>query len=114
MEKVRWGILSTADIGLRALVPAIRASQYGQVGAISNPLPNHLHGEWSTKAAQAGKPVLCEKPLACNAAEAQQMVDAFAGRNLLLAEGFMYRFHPQQQMVKKLIMEGAIGKLKFI
>jgi D-xylose 1-dehydrogenase (NADP+, D-xylono-1,5-lactone-forming) len=150
MKKVRWGILSTADIGLRALIPAIRGSQRGEVIAISsrdsgraqmvakeygiprahgsyeeliadpdvdaiyNPLPNHMHGEWSIKAAQAGKPVLCEKPFARDAAEAQRMVDEFARRNLLLAEGFMYRFHPQQQLVKQLVRQGAVGNLNLL
>src|SRR5262245_7580377 len=65
-----------------------------EIDAIYNPLPNSEHAAWSIQCAEAGKPVLCEKPLAKDAAEAQSIVDAFARRNLLFAEGFMYRFHP--------------------
>src|SRR5690606_14602577 len=67
--------------------------------------------EWSIKCAEAGKPTLCEKPLASDAAEAQTMVDAFAERNILFAEAFMYRFHPQTQKVKALVDSGAIGTI---
>jgi predicted dehydrogenase len=82
------------------------------VDAIYNPLPNSLHAEWSIKCAEAGKPCLCEKPLASDAAEAQTMVDAFAKRNLLFAEAFMYRFHPQTQQVKQMVETGVIGDLR--
>lgn len=84
------------------------------VDAIYNPLPNSEHAAWSIRCAQAGKPVLCEKPLAKDAAEAQTMVDAFAERGVLLAEAFMYRFHPQHWRVKQIIAEGALGDLQFI
>ncbi len=81
------------------------------IDAIYNPLPNGLHGEWSIKCAEGGKPVLCEKPLANDAAEAQQMVDAFQQRGVLLAEAFMYRFHPQIDQVKQMIEAGAVGQI---
>jgi D-xylose 1-dehydrogenase (NADP+, D-xylono-1,5-lactone-forming) len=81
------------------------------IDAIYNPLPNSEHAAWSIRCAEAGKPVLCEKPLAKDAAEAQSMVDAFARRNLLFAEGFMYRFHPQTVKVKELVDSGAIGDI---
>ncbi len=82
------------------------------VDAIYNPLPNGLHAEWSIKCAEGGKPVLCEKPLASDAAEAQQMIDAFQQRGILLAEAFMYRFHPQIDRLKQLIADGVVGQLQ--
>lgn len=84
------------------------------IDAIYNPLPNSEHAAWSIKCAEAGKATLCEKPLASNAAEAQVMVDAFARRHVLLAEAFMYRFHPQTQRVKAMIAEGAVGEINLI
>ena len=147
-DKIRWGILSTANIGRRRVAPAIQASKNGvvhavasrnlesaqayadelgipvahgsyealltdpDVDAIYNPLPNSMHAEWAIKAAEAGKPMLCEKPLASDGDEAQKMVDAFAERNLLFAEAFMYRFHPQTVRVKSLVDSGAIGEIK--
>lgn len=86
-----------------------------RVDAVYIPLPNHLHVPWSIKALEAGKHVLCEKPIALTSAEAQTLVDA--GRNyprLKLMEGFMYRFHPQWAQVTKLIAAGGIGELRTI
>lgn len=82
-----------------------------EIDAIYNPLPNGLHGKWSIKCAEGGKHVLCEKPLANDAAEAQTMADAFKKRRLLLAEAFMYRFHPQTQLVKQLVDAGGVGQI---
>lgn len=84
------------------------------IDALYNPLPNDGHALWSLKAAEAGKPVLCEKPLALDTDEAQQMVDTFAGKGIALAEAFMYRFHPQTLAVKEMVDSGAIGQLKTI
>lgn len=81
------------------------------IDAVYNPLPNSMHGEWSIRAAEAGKHVLCEKPLSNNAAEAQQMADLFAAKGLLLVEAFMYRFHPQTEKVKQMVDAGAVGKI---
>ncbi|WP_323815839.1 Gfo/Idh/MocA family oxidoreductase [Cellvibrio sp. NN19] len=82
------------------------------IDAIYNPLPNHLHVDWSIKALQAGKHVLCEKPLGLNTADAQRLVDAAkAHPQLKVMEAFMYRFHPQWQLAKQLIDQGRIGKL---
>jgi len=82
------------------------------VDAIYNPLPNHLHVEWSIKALQAGKHILCEKPLGLNAADAQRLLDAANDHPQLVAmEAFMYRFHPRWQVAKALIDSGRIGKL---
>lgn len=84
------------------------------IDAIYIPLPNSEHAPWALRCAEAGKAVLCEKPLARTADEARRMVDAFAARGLLLAEGFMYRFHPQTERVQQLVAEGAIGRLTAI
>ncbi|MGB1287537.1 MAG: Gfo/Idh/MocA family protein [Aggregatilineales bacterium] len=149
-KKIKWGVLSTAGIGRKRVIPAIQQSNNGivhavasrnldsarlfadkldipvaygsyeelltdpDIDAIYNPLPNSMHAEWSIKAAEAGKPMLCEKPLASNTDEAQKMVDAFAGRDILFAEAFMYRFHPQTVRVKQLLDEGTIGTLQGI
>ena len=83
-----------------------------EIDAIYNPLPNHLHGEWSIKALEAGKHVLCEKPLAANADEAQQMVDVSQRTGKILAEAFMYRFHPQTMKVKEMLEQGAVGTIQ--
>jgi xylose dehydrogenase (NAD/NADP) len=79
------------------------------VDAVYIPLPNSLHAEWAIRAADAGKAVLCEKPLALNAGEAKRVADHFAERNVPLMEGFMYRFHPQNVEALKLVKDGAIG-----
>jgi predicted dehydrogenase len=81
------------------------------IDAIYNPLPNSEHTYWSIRCAEAGKPCLCEKPLASDAADAQTMVDAFAARGVLFAEAFMYRFHPQTEQVKALVESGVLGEL---
>lgn len=85
-----------------------------EIDAIYNPLPNSEHAPWSIRAAEGGKPVLCEKPFASDAAEAQQMVDAFTSRSLTFAEAFMYRFHPQTVHLKKLVDDGAVGQVTAI
>ncbi len=78
------------------------------------PLPNHMHHEWTIKALSAGKHVLCEKPLACNAAQAQEMADVAASNQRLLMEGFMYRFHPRSRKIKELLESDAIGAPRLI
>lgn len=145
-DSIRWGILSTANIGIKKVIPAIQKAGNGVVTAIASrnkdrasevateldietaygsyedlladdnidaiyiPLPNQMHAEWAIKCAQAGKATLCEKPLAVNADEAQTMVDAFKSRDILFAEAFMYRFHPQNQRAQYMVQEGAIGQ----
>ncbi|HSC67948.1 MAG TPA: Gfo/Idh/MocA family oxidoreductase [Cellvibrio sp.] len=85
------------------------------VDAIYNPLPNHLHVEWSIKALEAGKHVLCEKPIGLSADDAQRLLAASqAHPELKVMEAFMYRFHPQWQKTKALIDAGAIGQLRTI
>ena len=84
------------------------------VEAVYIPLPNSLHKEWTIRAAEQGKHVLCEKPLASDAREAQEMVDACRSHGVLLMEAFAHRFHPQNVYVKNLIDEGTIGKIRGI
>ncbi len=151
MRKVRWGQISTADIGLRKVLPGMKQSKhvelvaissrnldaarkaakqlkipkaYGsyeelladpEIDAIYNPLPNHLHVPWSIKALEAGKHVLCEKPIALTAAEGQMLVDAAKKfPHLKVMEAFMYRHHPQWQKAKQLVLDGKIGELRTI
>jgi predicted dehydrogenase len=149
-SELRWGILSTADIGRHKVVPAIQAARrcrvvavgsrdltrgeayarelgipraYGsydevladpEVDAVYIPLPNHLHADWTIAAARAGKHVLCEKPLAMTAAEAQRMVNAAEEAGVVLLEAFMYRLHPSWAAVRELVAGGRIGRLSAI
>ena len=86
-----------------------------EIEAIYNPLPNHLHVPWSIKAIEAGKHVLCEKPIALNAAEAQKLVQvANAHPQLKVMEAFMYRHHPQWQKARELANSGQIGTIRTI
>ena len=85
------------------------------IDAVYNPLPNSLHAEWSLRALAAGKHVLCEKPIAANAAEAEQLAQAAqaaAARGLLLGEAFHYRYHPLARRMKEVIAGGEIGALR--
>jgi predicted dehydrogenase len=147
MSVLRWGILSTANIGVGKVIPGLQASQRSEVVAIASreagraeaaaralaiprahgsyealladpdvdavyiPLPNHLHAEWAIAAARAGKHVLCEKPLAMTAAEAQAIVDAGREAGIVLVEAFMYRQHPSWVAVRDLVASGRIGRL---
>ncbi|MDA2930408.1 Gfo/Idh/MocA family oxidoreductase [Acidobacteria bacterium AH-259-O06] len=86
-----------------------------EIDAVYNPLPNHLHVRWSIKALEAGKHVLCEKPIALSPAEARQLVDASQKEShLKVMEAFMYRHHPQWQKAKQLVTNGGIGQPKAI
>jgi predicted dehydrogenase len=80
-----------------------------EIDAVYIPLPNALHAQWTIAAARCGKPVLCEKPLAIDALEAQHVVDECARLGVPLMEAFMYRFHPQHARVAAMIAAGAIG-----
>ena len=81
------------------------------IDAVYIPLPNHLHAEWTMAAAAAGKHVLCEKPLAMSAAQAQEMVDACDQAGVKLSEAFMYRLHPQWVKVLEIVASGRLGTL---
>ena len=86
-----------------------------QIDAVYIPLPNHLHVPWSIKALEAGKHVLCEKPIGLDSQEALQLLDA-AKRHpkLKIMEAFMYRFHPQWQAAQRIVADGGIGELRTI
>jgi predicted dehydrogenase len=150
-KKIRWGIISTANIGVAKVIPALQKSKHNEVVAISsrrievakewaqklsipraygsyealfddaevdaiyNPLPNHLHIPYSVAAIEAGKHVLCEKPLGLNLADTAPLIAAAKQHpHLKVMEAFMYRFHPQWQKAKQLIDTNAIGKLRNI
>jgi predicted dehydrogenase len=85
------------------------------VDAVYNPLPNHLHVPWSLRALDAGKHVLCEKPIALSAAEAETLLEvARAKPRLKVMEAFMYRHHPQWRRAKELVAKNEIGELRTV
>ena len=84
------------------------------VDAVYISLPNHLHPEWTIAAASAGKHVLCEKPLAMTAAEAEGMITACEAEGVLLMEAFMYRLHPTWEAVREIAASGRIGELRSV
>jgi predicted dehydrogenase len=84
------------------------------IEAIYNPLPNELHVPWTIKALEAGKHVLCEKPIALDAAEAKQLIAAREKSGKLVAEAFMVRFHPQWRRAREIVRSGEIGDPKAI
>lgn len=151
MRKLRIGILSTANIGMKKVTPAMQRGQHTEVVAIAsrdqaradaaakqlgipsahgsyaalladpnvdavyNPLPNHGHVPWSIRAIQAGKHVLCEKPIALTSAEAGELI-AVAKQHpqIKVMEAFMYRHHPQWIRAKQIVAEGGIGALRTV
>jgi len=85
-----------------------------EVDAIYIPLPNSLHREWTIKAAEHGKHVLCEKPIALNAAECKEMIAVCKKHNVVFMEAFMYRYSDCTQKVLKVLRSGVLGDIKFI
>ncbi|MEP6924755.1 MAG: Gfo/Idh/MocA family oxidoreductase [Pyrinomonadaceae bacterium] len=85
-----------------------------EIEAVYNPLPNHLHLPWTIKAAEAGKHVLCEKPICLTVAEARNLIEVGGETGVKIQEAFMVRTHPQWLVVRDLIKEGRIGKLQAI
>jgi predicted dehydrogenase len=83
-----------------------------EIEAIYNPLPNHLHVPWSIRAAEAGKHVLCEKPVALDAAEARTLLAAQARTGVKIGEAFMVRTHPQWLRTREFVRSGRIGALR--
>jgi len=81
------------------------------IDAVYLPLPNHLHAPWIRAAADAGKHVLCEKPLTLDGAEAEAVTAHCRARGVLLMEAFMYRFHPAWVEARRLIADGVIGRI---
>jgi len=85
------------------------------VDAVYIPLPNHLHVPWSIRALEAGKHVLCEKPLGLDSGEVRQLIAAAARYpRLKVMEAFMYRFHPQWEAAQRIVAEGGIGRLRTV
>jgi predicted dehydrogenase len=149
-KKLRWGVLSTAAIGLKKVLPAMQLGQYTEVTAIAsrdlakaqdaakplgiakaygsyeelladpdidaiyNPLPNQMHVPWTIKAAEAGKHVLCEKPLGLSAEDASKLLAVRERTGVKIGEAFMIRTHPQWLRVRELIAEGRIGELRSV
>jgi len=149
-NKLRWGVLSTANIALKKVIPAMQLGQltrvtaiasrdlakaqkaaaalqiptaYGSyeelladpnIDAIYNPLPNQLHVPWTIKAAEAGKHVLCEKPLSLTVAEAETLLAVCSRTGVKIGEAFMVNCHPQWLRLRELLAEGRIGKLRSI
>ncbi len=85
-----------------------------EIDAVYNPLPNGLHGEWTTAALAAGKHVLCEKPFTANRAEAEAVTAAASASGLVVMEAFHYRYHPVAAMMVEVVRSGEIGELKHI
>jgi len=85
-----------------------------EVDAVYVPLPNSLHREWTIQAAERGKHVLCEKPMALNAAEVREMMAASAANKVNLMEAFMYRYTDRTRQVQEVLRRGTLGDIKFI
>ena len=149
-RKLRWGILSTASIGVRKVIPAMQHGQLTTVAAIAsrdlakaqraardlgipkaygsyeelladpaidavyNPLPNQLHVPWTVRAAEAGKHVLCEKPLSLTAAEAETLLAVRSRTGVKIGEAFMIRCAPQWLRLGELLDQGRIGELRSV
>jgi predicted dehydrogenase len=84
------------------------------IDAVYIPLPNSLHAQWTIKALKAGKHVLCEKPMASNARQAEEMAKVAQETGLVLSEAFAYRYHPLTARVKQIIDSGQLGKIKHL
>lgn len=84
------------------------------IDAVYNPMPNHLHVSWSIEAINAGKHVLCEKPLGLDVADTQKLIEVANTSDKVVMEAFMYRFHPQWVKVKELIDSGVLGEIKHV
>jgi len=100
-------------------IPSVHESYQGllddpEIDAIYNPLPNSLHCEWTLRALEAGKHVLCEKPLASNADEARRMADAAEKSGRVLMEAFHWRYHPLAQRMREVVESGALGEIRHI
>lgn len=83
----------------------------GNIDAVYIPLPNHMHLEWIKRSADAGKHILCEKPLALSAAEVEEAISYTRAKGVLLMEAFMYRLHPQWVRARELVSIGEIGNV---
>src|SRR5918911_21541 len=107
---VKWGIVSTARIN-RLFLAGVRDPD---VEVVYIPLPNSMHLAWAVRALEAGKHVLCEKPLSRRASEVVRAFDVAERERRLLMEAFMYRHHPQTERLLTLVRDGAVGRLRVI
>jgi predicted dehydrogenase len=148
--KVQWGVLSTANIGVQKVLPAMQRSErceiaaiasrdlatakataarlgipkaYGsyeelladpEIEAVYNPLPNHLHVPWTVKAAEAGKHVLCEKPISLTVAEGEELLAAQKRTGVLIEEAFMVRTHTQWEKAIEIAQSGRLGTVRAV
>ncbi len=104
-----------AETGVSTVSPGYEALlESSGIDAIYNPLPNSLHAEWSIRAMEAGKHVLCEKPLAVSRDEAVTMFDAARRNRVCLAEAYPYRLQPQTLELQRLLAEGVIGRVRTV
>jgi predicted dehydrogenase len=85
-----------------------------EIDAVYNPLPNGLHREWTIKALEAGKHVLCEKPFTSNAAEAEEVAAAADRTGLVVMEAFHYRYHPVAARMKEIVASGELGEVRHV
>jgi predicted dehydrogenase len=85
-----------------------------EIDAVYNPLPNSLHCEWTVRALEAGKHVLCEKPIASNADEARHMAEAAEKTGRVLMEAFHYRYHPLAARMREIVASGELGRIRRI
>ena len=85
-----------------------------EIDAVYNPLPNSLHCEWTLRALEAGKHVLCEKPMAANAEEAERMAEASEKAGRVLVEAFHWRYHPLASRMKQIIDGGELGEVRHV
>ena len=149
-NKVKWGVLGTASIATRKVIPGMQKGDWSEVAAIASrdlgraqkaarelgvakaygsyeelvadpeieavyiPLPNHLHVPWTARAAEAGKHVLCEKPMALSAEEAKTLLAVRDRTKRKIGEAFMVKTHPQWLRTRELIRGGKIGELRGI
>jgi predicted dehydrogenase len=150
MNKIRWGIISTAKIGVKQVIPAMQQGEFSEVTAIAsrsleqaretakqlkipkyygsyeelladseidaiyNPLPNNLHCEWSIRAMEAGKHILCEKPLGLTCEEVEMLIRTRDERKVKAGEAFMVKAHPQWTAVYEKVVNNEIGSLRLI
>jgi predicted dehydrogenase len=148
--KIRWGVLSTANIAQKKVIPGMQRGEFTTIAAIAsrdlskakeaarvlniptaygsyeelladpnidaiyNPLPNQMHVPWTIKAAEAGKHVLCEKPISLTVAEAESLLPVRDRTDVKIGEAFMVRSHPQWLRAHALIDEGRIGELRSV
>ncbi|MEN8201055.1 MAG: Gfo/Idh/MocA family oxidoreductase [Bacteroidota bacterium] len=150
MERIKWGILSTAKIGLKYVIPAMQAGEFTGVTAIAsrseekadvaaaslgieraygsyeeliedpdvdciyNPLPNSMHMEWTLKAMEAGKHVLCEKPIGLTVAEVEEMIRVRDKCGVKAGEAFMVKTNPQWMETRERVRRGEVGEPRLI